>query len=177
MVILMRDLSVLLSSLGAEREDPAEPVWDIRAPGLFRSILQPRRAVAFDTARRELLRAAIMERHAQNLVTDTPEVTEVAGVVSSSRDGEYLLRSEVDVEALDRAALNCGGWYLYALSGVEPSPEILPAFQAADVFRISPGKLIELLNQVRVSFLIASFYDDIEWRVAVPETISSEIAA
>jgi hypothetical protein len=101
----------------------------------------------------------------------------VAGVVSNSRDGEYLLRPDVDVEALDKAALYYGGWYLYASSVVEPPPELLQALQAADVFRIRPRDLVELLNQFHVPFLIASFYDDIEWRLAAPVMISSEIAA
>jgi hypothetical protein len=171
----MHDLSVLLSSLGAKRQDPAEPVWDIRAPGLFQSILRPRRRATFDAARRELLQAAIWERHTQNLVTDASEVSKVAGVVSSSRDGEYLLRPDVDVEALDKMALYYGGWYLYASSVVEPPPELLQALQAADVFRTWPRELVELLNRFHVHFLIASFYDDNEWRLAAPVMISSEM--
>ena len=169
---VMHDLSVLLSSLGATRPEPSMPVWDIRAPGALRSMLQPRRAVTFETARRELLRAAIAERLAQNLVIDAREVTEVAGVVSKSKEGEYLLRSDVDVEALDQAALNYGGWYLYASPGAESPVDILQAFHRADVFRSPPAELVELLNRLRVRFLIASFYDDIEWRVAAAEMIS-----
>jgi hypothetical protein len=72
----------------------------------------------------------------------------------------------VDLEALDNAALYYGGWYLYASPDVEPGPEVLQAFQSADVFRIPPRQLVELLNRFGVRFLIASFYDDIEWRVA-----------
>jgi hypothetical protein len=118
-----------------------------------------------------------LERHAQNLVIDAPEVSKVAGVDSRSRDGEYLLRPDVDVEALDKTAFYYGGWYLYASSVVESPPELLQALQAADVFRIWPRELVELLNRFHVRFLIASFYDDIEWRLAAPVMISSEIAA
>jgi hypothetical protein len=173
----MHDLSVLLSSLRAKRQDPAEPVWDIRAPGWFQSILQPRHTATFATARLELLKAAIQTRDAQNLVIDAPEVSQVAGVASTARDGEYLVRPDAHLEALDKMALYYGGWYLYASRDVEPSREVLQSLQAADVFRIPPRELVELLNRFRVRFLIASFYDDIEWRLAAPMMISSEFAA
>jgi hypothetical protein len=164
----MHDLSVLLSSLGAKRQDPAEPVWDIKAPGWFRSLLQPRQTATFAMARLGLLRAALQTRDAHNLVIDAPEISKVAGVASSARDGEYRVRPDVDLEALDNAALYYGGWYLYASSDVEPPPKVLQAFQSADVFRIPPRQLVELLNRFSVRFLIASFYDDIEWRLAAP---------
>jgi len=114
-----------------------------------------------------LLRVAITERQAQNLVIDEPEVAALAGV-SEYRGAEYRLSPDVDVEALDKAGLYCGGWLLYASAEVEPPPDILLEFQAVDVFRVASAELVALLNRLGVHFLIASFYDDIDWRVVVP---------
>jgi hypothetical protein len=101
----------------------------------------------------------------------------VAGVLSSPEDGQYRLQPDVDVAALDEAALYYGGWYLYASPKVESTPEVLRAFHASDVFRISPADLTQLLARLGVTFLIASFYDDNEWRVAAPLEITTEVAA
>jgi hypothetical protein len=111
------------------------------------------------------------------LVIDAPEIAKVAGVLSSPEDGEYLLQPDVDVEALDEAALYCGGWYLYASPKPESTPEVLRAFHASDVFRISPADLTQLLARLGLTFLIASFYDDNEWRLAAPLEITTEVAA
>ena len=165
----MQDLSDLLSALKARRSDPEQPVWDVRAPGLFQHIFDRGRAAAFAAARGDLLRNAVLHRQALNLVTGESEVLTVPGVLRGPGDGQYLLEPGVDIAAVDKAALQRGGWYLYACRTPENAADILKQLQSSDVFRISAAGLIVLLLRLKVSLLIASFYDDHEWRVAVPD--------
>jgi hypothetical protein len=164
----MHDLSELLSALGARRSDPQHPVWDIRAPGLFQHIVGRQRVAAFVAARSELLRNAVLHRQAINLITGEAELLTVPGVVSGRDNGHYLLKPEVDIGAVDETALQLGGWYLYACRVPEDAADVLKAFQSSDVFRLSAADLVQLLVRLKVSLLIASFYDDHEWRVAAP---------
>jgi len=165
----MSDLTHSLSALRARRSDPEQPVWDVRAPGLFQHIFDRRRATAFAEARADLLSNAVLHWQAVNLVTSESDVLTVPGVLSGPDNGHYLLEPGVDIGAVDKAALQLGGWYLYACRAPENAVEILKQLQSSDVFRISAIDLIALLLRLEVSLLIASFYDDLEWRVAIPE--------
>jgi hypothetical protein len=161
-------LAILLSPMGAVRSDPAQPVWDIRAPGLLQHMFQRERVDAFTVARDDLLKHAVAERQAIHLVTGEEEALQVRGVTADNDSSRYLLQRDVDLAALDKTVLSLGGWYLYAFRSETSGGGILQALQTADVFRIEPSGLIRVMRDLGVTFLIASFYDDNEWRLAVP---------
>ena len=60
----MHDFSDSFSALGATRPDPSQPVWDVRAPGLFQHIFDRGQAADFAVVRAELLRDAVLLRQA-----------------------------------------------------------------------------------------------------------------
>jgi hypothetical protein len=113
-------------------------------------------------ARRDLLGALLRHLAPMRLEVAQPEddaaALEAVGVL---RDGpSFRVEAGVDLDALDRAALHVGAWFLFR----SPHASIEPLLGGLDPFRSEV--LADVVRRGDAALVVASFYDDREWLIA-----------
>lgn len=114
-------------------------------------------------ARRGVLEAIVRGYGPLKLVIEDPEDREgldALGIIEI--EGGRLIPPDVDLDALELAALHVGGWLLYR----SRHPDLLPLIGDRDVLRTPV--LAELAVSGDIDVALAAFFDDREWLLALP---------
>ena len=147
--------------------DPAYDVWDIKDAG----IVDRRRSRDVEAARRAIFELGLREWRANFLCFDDTDTLLIEGVTPTPITHVLHLSPQLGHDELERKGLYLGGWILY--SATNPlAPEELPS-----AFDLAADRLLGQMRSRGLGFLLSSFWDDIEWRLAVAEDPPGPVAA
>ncbi len=162
----MEQLDQLIALIGArecadiERLDAAHAVWDISTPGLF-ARRRPERIRRVEQCRLAILYTLLRGgspafiRHAES-----PDGFEVPGSWSASGERTWIVPEGFSVEDRTTAAwLALGDWLLSCGRSALTVER--------DIFRLDAPQIVEAMREDGVTLAVASFHDDVSWRVAV----------
>lgn len=151
------DLIPLLDSLGATREQPGLDVFSLGSPrGWFR------RSPPDLEARQTRFLAAVLEAGVQVFwkLEDPPSAFDSALPWPEVASRVWLAPPGVEAGELRRRWLYTGNWQAFVAEAPDlPVPWIDPA-------RARPDALAGFMAQARLRFLLDSFHDDYDWRIA-----------
>lgn len=155
-----------LEAARAARPDPLVPVWDFKYHGWPWSATWR----AFPAAQTAVLRAFLAEAPHCYLQMEPSDVLEWSDAKGWARPYKetFHLPSALDAATLTKKVLYVGGYRLYCAPGpVEPS---LLGF---DAWRTPPSDLVDSIQKLGITALIAAFYDDDAWRISFPSELAT----
>lgn len=155
----------LLTSQPARQVKPGIEVWDLDTSPWWKPFIDHRNLERIKSA---LLAAAWELSGPLFLLPHWPPSPELVSFLTQHQPGLWMVNREFKANDFYGQELKEGNWMLYSA----PHP-IATAFP--NTFKTTPQELIAFLHEHRITLLIDSFYDDMEWRVALgdPQLVDS----